>query len=109
MKTKKNKEEKEDNIGKIFTGVLIGLLIASFLGYLIYEDLQNKQFADDFCISIGFNGSTDYGVSPYDDWTDRITAIECDSNNIFHAHEKFVCVKNDKWGNCINSKKEYYI
>ena len=86
-------------LGILFIVIFGSLFIIGGLDFI--NNLVYKETRDNFCLSKGYNKSTDYKIGKSDsNWQ-----IECDSRKIFNKVVKFeICDKEDKWGDCKKEK-----
>jgi len=112
-----NRNDKLDLIGLMsFIVIVAGL----FLIMTIYEN-GKKAYLEDFCHEENYSALTDYTRTYFPYCLNNLTSscddrlyykIECDGNILPYKLDlisKSKCVEWDKWNNCINHEKYYYV
>lgn len=85
----------------VFVLVTIYPMYALCWDGLLEEYIQQMNGMDNFCISLGHNKSTDYnpiGNSPI--FVDGYN-VECDKSFIYNWNMHEICIKTNKWGECL--------
>lgn len=88
------------------------IVLAAFIcaiGGLFYieHDIRMEPY-NKVCQDLGFNESTGYDYDNCGGGTTS-TTIECDNNYMNYFSSRTACVSRDKWGDCNNYEREYYL
>jgi hypothetical protein len=89
-------------IGDIISYSILTFLVIFFAVGIIFTNQRIASENNEFCISKGYNQSTDYNLGFVFD-----RQIECDNIIVFNITEvtNIFCIEYDKWGECIKDKK----